>query len=153
MVQTSRLGEELKARIAAAWPAICDAVSEGAHVGDTFKRYGFTRGQCAAFQSYSPEGRADWEKAREASADSFFDQAQAIANSPGPDAKIARVKLQALQWLAGKRNPRAYGDRSVVDLNVRSVDLTRIISDANARLAAARVIEGQVVPALLSDLL
>lgn len=124
--------------IGAAWPTVCAAVAAGGHVGDTYAEHGFTRGQAAAFLAGDPDARKAWEEAREQSADSFFDQAQAIVNNPGPDAKVARVKLQALQWLAGKRNPRYYGERSQVDVNVKTVDLTRIISDAQARLSAAR---------------
>jgi hypothetical protein len=64
-----------------------------------------------------------------------------------------RVHVDTLKWAARIRNPRAYSDKSSIDVNVRTVDLTRIISEANARLAAreaGRVIEGTVLPALLS---
>lgn len=99
----------------------------------------------AAFMAQDPEAMRQFDLAREASADAFFDKAQAIADTADGDPKVARVRLQAWQWLAAKRNPRRYGERSTVDLNVRHVDLTAIIRDANARLAAARTVNGQVL--------
>ena len=133
----ARIGPELRAKIKAAWPVICAAVAEGGHVGNTYAAHGITRGQAAAFLAGDPDAREQWEEAREQSADSFFDQAQEIASNPGVDSKSARVKLDALRWLAGKRNPRYYGDKSTLDVNVKTIDLTRTIAEANARLAQA----------------
>lgn len=157
---TTRIGPELAALIAAAWPAVCAEVAEGAHVGDTYKKHRFTRGQAAAFLASDIDARRRWEEAREQSADTFFDRMLALANSPKADPKSTRAEFEILKWIAGKRNPRYYGERAHLDLNVRTVDLTRIISDAQARLAAqraGRLIDGEVVraalPATLADIL
>lgn len=133
-----RIGPELRARIAAAWPEVCAEVAAGGHVGNAYAARGFTRGNAAAFLAENRDARVMWEEAREQSADSFFDQMQEIANNPGPDPKSARVKLDALRWLAGKRNPRYYGERTALDVNVKTIDLTKTIEAAQARLAAAR---------------
>jgi hypothetical protein len=62
------------------------------------------------------------------------------------------MKVDTLKWAARIRNPRLYGDKAQLDVNVRTLDLTRIISDAQARLAASRIIEGHVIRAALPEL-
>jgi hypothetical protein len=94
----------------------------------------------------------EWQLAREESADHFADQVGEIANNPGIDSGSARVRMDGYRWLAAKRNPTAYNDKAQLDVNVRTIDLTRIIGDAQARLAASRVIEGTVIRAALPEL-
>lgn len=150
----SRISEETRARIAAAWPDILNKVAAGELVGETITAAGFSREMIRAYLASVPGARQEWDDARMESADAFFDQAQAIASKPSKDPKAARVQLQALQWLAGKRNPRVYGDRAQLDVNVKHVDLTRVIEAAQARLAAARapalrdVSDAEVLPDL-----
>ena len=94
-----------------------------------------------------PEREKEWQIAREQSADYFADRVLEVANNPDADSGIARVRMDAYRWLASKRNPHVYSDKQTVNLNVKTVDLTRVIQDAQARLAAARqprVIEGEV---------
>jgi hypothetical protein len=48
-----------------------------------------------------------------------------------------------------KRDPDRYADRSRHDINVKTLDLGPILARAEARLAAQRVVEGEVLrPAL-----
>lgn len=133
-----KIGPETRARIAAAWPELMAKIADGAPIGATVRDMGFSGGELRAYRATEPGADADWQRAKEESAEYFFEAAQDIASNPGPDAKAARVKLQALMWLAAKRNPRAYADRAALDVSVKHVDLTRIIEDANARLAGAR---------------
>lgn len=77
------------------------------------------------------------------SADAFLDKAMDAAENAGRDAKAARVQLAAYQWIAEKRDPDRYGQRTRADINVRTVDLTKIIQDANARLIAQQ--QGRVI--------
>jgi hypothetical protein len=69
-----------------------------------------------------------------------------------PDARRARVLAEYLWKIAASRDPARFGQSARMQLDVRTVDLTRIIADANARLAASRppaLIEhatGEVVP-------
>lgn len=144
-MNASRIGPELRARITAVWPDILSAVADGGVIGEILKGHGFSRDHLRVYLSTEPEAKRQWDTARELSAESFFEQAQAIANSPGDDPKVARVRLQALMWMSAKRNPRLYSERAQLDVNVRTLDMTAIIQAANARLAAARpvaVIEG-----------
>jgi hypothetical protein len=146
------------------WARILAALADGDLVKDTLAAAGIDRHVLRAYLSESARARTEWEQARERSADAFMDMALdcAMAETDKDHAAHARTRIDTLKWAARIRNPRLYGDKSTVDLNVRTVDLTRIIGDANARLAAARelgaIVQGQVIrPALeapaLEDLL
>lgn len=142
--------------VAAAWPAVLDAIAAGAEVRKALADASLTRGMVRAYLKANPGARAEWDDAREASADAFMDQALEVALSDitKDAAAHARTRIDTLKWAARIRNPRLYGDKAQLDVNVRTVDLTRIIEAANARLAAAqqgRVIEH--VPAELTELL
>jgi hypothetical protein len=152
----TRISAETSARIAQAWPGLLDAIAGGSQVKDALAKANISRDMVRAYLRDVAGARQEWDEAREASAEEFFDQAQDIACNAQTDPASARVRLAALQWLASKRNPRVYGERAQLDVNVRTVDLTRIIQDANARLAAAhagRIIEGVIVRPALESLL
>lgn len=138
-METSRIGPETRARLERAWPDILSAMAGGLPVGDALKAHGLTRAALAVALA-DPAMRAQWEGAKEASADEFFDRLTAMSNNHAADVDPARARVvvDLLKWLAAKRNPRAYADQSRLDVNVRTIDLTKIIQDANARLIAAR---------------
>lgn len=151
-------------RIARAWSDILADIAAGELVKEAHGKRNISRGEIRAFLARAPARRIEWDEAREASADAFADEALEVSRTPNTtqvEASDARTRIDTLKWAARIRNPRLYGDRNTVDLNVRTVDLTRIISDANARLEASkalgRVIEGEVIrqalPAELGDLL
>lgn len=141
-----------RAKIRAAWPELLAAIAGLGNVGDACKAAGVHRGALYAYMMEDQAARREWEIAREQSADECAEKVLDIANNPDTDATRARVRMDAYRWLAAKRNPRQYSDKAQLDVNVRTVDLTRIIEAANARLAAAqapRVIEGEVMRAAL----
>ncbi len=80
---------------------------------------------------------AEWDAAKIDSADALADQVQGIIDNPVADAAIARVRIDALRWLASKKNPRVYAERIDSHHTVKAIDLTPIILAANARLLAA----------------
>lgn len=137
----TRIGAALRARIDKAWPDIIAALAAGQMVADVLEMAGLKRDHLFAYMRENPAAREEWESAREASADALFDQVLETASNARLDPAHARMRCDALKWAARIRNPRLYGDKAQLDVNVRTVDLTRIISDANARLAQARVIE------------
>jgi hypothetical protein len=131
------LSAELQARIAQAWPTILRRVAAGAIIGHELQAHGLTRESVRLFMLKAPEARKEWDAAKEDSANAFFDDAVEITYT-ARDGKLARAQADLLLRFAGMRNPRVYRESKQVDLNVRTVDLTRIIQDANNRLAAAR---------------
>jgi hypothetical protein len=147
-----RIGEDTRARIAQAWPGLLSRIAGGGLIGRELQALGVERDSVRAYMASTQDARKEWDEAREASADAFFEDAVEITyNSTDP--KLARAQVDALLRFAARRDPRRYSERQTLDVNVRAVDLTRIISEANARLAAreaGRVIEGTVLPALLS---
>ena len=143
-----RIGAEARRKITAAWTDLIGAVASGGNIGAACAAAGVSRGAVYAFMRENPDARSEWELAREESADAYADQISELLVNPMPDAQVARVRMDALRWLAAKRNPRAYSDKAQLDVNVRTVDLTRIIEAANARLAgrAPRLIERDAQP-------
>ena len=53
---------------------------------------------------------AQYQRAREAQADAFFDEIVMIADTCDDPAK-ARVQIDARKWAAGKMRPKVYGDK------------------------------------------
>ena len=147
------------ALVHSAWNDILAALADGELVHVILARHGFTRKQVAAYRAWRPAARAEWDDARECSADALFDEAlmEARRNDVAKeDAQHIRTRIDTLKWAARIRNPRHYGDKAQLDVNVRTVDLTAIIRDANARLAAAqsgRIIDGTSINCGASDAL
>ena len=55
---------------------------------------------------------AHYARAREEQADTIFDEIIGIADAATPeDAQVARVKIDARKWVAGKLRPKVYGDK------------------------------------------
>lgn len=148
----TRISDATRARIAQAWPGILAALADGELVRDALEAAGVSRDMLRKFLSDSAAARAEWDSARERSADAFMDQALDVSNNRELDPAHARVRVDTLKWAARIRNPRLYGDKAQLDVNVRTIDLTRIIDAANQRLEAARagrIIEhAPAVPAL-----
>ncbi len=135
------IGPNTRAHMDAVWSEFIQRVAAGDLIKDICKDLGVTTGM---YRVYLTEGgaarRAQWDDAREASADAFMDMAleEALANKTQFEAAHARTRIDTLKWAARIRNPRAYSDKSQLDVNVKTLDLTRIITEANARLAAGR---------------
>lgn len=89
---------------------------------------------------------AQYTRAREMQADHEFDEIKAIADlaSPG-DVQVARLRVDARKWRAGKMRPKVYGDKIAIggadDLpaikteDVSAKDLLRAHLDAIASRA------------------
>lgn len=135
-----RISEETHASVLKAWPDILDALASGAAVNHVLKSHQLTRGIIAAFMAGEPGAREQWETAKEVSAEEFFDRLVQLATAEFKDIDPTRARavMDSYKWLAAKRNPRVYSDRSQVDVNVKTIDLTRIIQEANKRLKDGR---------------
>lgn len=128
---------------------ILQAIRDGARVDKTCESYGISTAQLWLFRNRDPELRAAWHDAMKDSADAYVQKAQQVIEDDTVNPKAARVKLSGYQWLAEKRDPDKYGQRTKADINVRTVDLTAIIQDANARLATSR--QNQIIDVTPSD--
>ena len=153
----TRISPETAARVRAAWPALLAAVAGGAGIKQAIEAQGLQTEWVRAFRASDPAADGDWMRAKEESADAYSDEGLDVARNPVKiikpgepgnetgtqpliikvDPASARVHVDYLKWLSAKRNPRVYSDRAQLDVNVKTLDLTRIISEANARLANA----------------
>lgn len=113
-------------------------MADGHPINASITAAGFSPDMIRAYRRDNPAAAADWELARQQSADSYADEILATIDNPATDPQHARVRVDALKWLAAKRNPRVYSDRVDHNVNVRTVDLTRVIADARARVQARR---------------
>lgn len=142
------LTKENRAKLAEQWDSVLLRLAAGELIKDIASDLGVTPQAFAAYRLEDPRRKAEWETARELSADSLFDEVlrEARRNDVTRDnAQHIRNRIDALKWAARIRNPRLYSDKIGVDMTVKTVDLTQIIRDAQARLAARtaeRVIDG-----------
>lgn len=159
------ISSETRDKVRQAWPVILNAIAAGALIRDTIAQHGISRQVISTYVLTEPGAKVQWDEAREASADALYDEAVEVARDPwemtqptdnSPAVKVrrdpqaSRLLVDTLKWAARIRNPRLYGDKAQLDVNVKTVDLTRIISDANARLIAAQSM-GRIIDATPSN--
>jgi hypothetical protein len=151
----TRISPEKAVRCAAAWDDVLERIRNGSRIDYACAEHDLVRADMWAFRQGKPDLVAAWYDALKDSADAFVDQMAHVMEDADKDAKAARVRLAGLQWIAEKRDPDRYGQRTRADINVKTVDLTAIIKDANARLAASkqgRIIEHDTVNITDGDL-
>lgn len=143
----TQISKQTAQRVEAVWQSILSRVASGERYSVILKGYDLTYDQMRGYRDSNPALRAEWDSARKDSADVFVDEMVAIAYCSEDDNPVlARVKLDAFTRLIEKLNPERYAPRTRADINVRTVDLTAIIMEAQARVAgyAARTIEHDV---------
>ena len=133
------ISEETRAQIARAWPSILDAVATGQitleRAAEEFAGLGIRSVQRYARQTQG--ARQELDEALADGADVLVERLPSLIIAE-PDARRARVLADIILKIAAARDPRRYGAKSQIDLNVRTVDLTQIILAANKRLQQAR---------------
>lgn len=91
---------------------ICDSVAEGLTLREIAFVLGMSAGNVLRIATDTPEASERYARARDAAADLLEASIMEIASqSTAATAKADRVKLAALQWLAGRRAPKRYGER------------------------------------------
>lgn len=62
-----------------------------------------------------PEFQDQYARAREAQADTLFDEILGIVDGAKPeDVAAARLRMDARKWMAGKLRPKKYGDKLAI---------------------------------------
>lgn len=91
---------------------ICGSVAEGLTLREIAFVLGMSAGNVLRIATDTPEASERYARARDAAADLLEASIMEIASqSTAATAKADRVKLAALQWLAGRRAPKRYGER------------------------------------------
>jgi hypothetical protein len=85
----------------------------------------------------SPEFATQYARAYEASAHSLADEALRVVRSANDaeTSQVARVRLDAIKWLAGKRNPKVYGEKQQLELSGELNLAGRSEDDLRSRLS------------------
>lgn len=143
-----QVSAETRAMIEAVWPEIVDAVAtceltlEKAAI--QLAGVGVRSVQRYALQTKG--ARAELDQALKDGADVMVDRIPELIMTT-PDARRARVLAEYYYKIAASRCPERYGQRSAIDLTMRSIDVTQTLIAAQARLEAARA----VLPAILGQ--
>lgn len=104
------------------------AVFELVATGMTKKQLLKTLGvSCGAFDNWvekTAERASSYSRAREAGASALADETIEIADEAEPQtAQVAKLRIEARRWLAGKINPEAYGDKTGPALTLNLGDM------------------------------
>lgn len=105
---------------------IIDLISEGQSVRRAREVVGMTNTAFFGLLRAEPELMEQYTRARESKGEACLDRIEEVEDMVEqgimkPDA--ARVIIDAEKWKAGKFYPKMYGDKAVVDMNVRSFSL------------------------------
>lgn len=93
---------------------VCEMFIEGLKWKDIADHFNMPVSTLHYKVSANPEYFARAKEAREISAESYADKAEQVlimAESNGVEIQRARELAQHYRWMAGKRNPKKYGDR------------------------------------------
>ena len=133
--------------------AICELISESKTLNEACEALGgaVNRRTVLRWLADNEDFRHQYARAHElqgdTDADTIRDIVRRVIDPTTPEhlklsANDARVAIDALKWAAGKRNPKKYGDKATVDLNVTKDvgamsddELARIAADGRARIA------------------
>lgn len=99
--------------------AICELVANGLALNEICLRDGMpSRTTAYKWLGQNEEFANMYARAREERADLIADEIVSIADTED-DANKARVRIDARKWWAARVNPKKYGERSQVDLNLK----------------------------------
>jgi len=157
------ISEETRAKIQSSWDDILDAVGAG-EIGVTLESAakaiaGVGIRSIQRYARQTPKAREQLDQALSDGADALVERLPSLILAE-LDARRARVLVDTLFRIAAARDPKRYGAKASMTLDVRTVDLTQIINDANKRLELSRqvgnaalltVIEGQAQRVLEGD--
>jgi hypothetical protein len=143
------LTDEHEARIADAWPAILAHVEAGGQIQEALAEHAISKTSLRRWRIAAPERTRELQEAVRDSADVLRDEHLETLRNSDIDPALMRARLSGLEWQMKQRDPDRYADRSRHDINVKTLDLGPILARAEARLAAQRVIEGEVIRPML----
>ena len=92
---------------------ILERISQGEAVTTIVQDEGMPAYSKVLDRFVQPEWREKYARAREMQGDYYAERISDVMDEirTTDDAQMARVKIDALKWLAGKRKPKTYGDK------------------------------------------
>lgn len=104
--------------------AVFELVANGMTKKRLLETLGISRSAWDRWVQKSAERAERYSRAREAGADSLADDTLAIADEASPEqAQIAKLRIEARRWLAGKINPAAYGEKQGPSVSISFGDM------------------------------
>ena len=101
---------------------ICEMISDGVSLRDICKGDGMpNRATVFRWLGKDSDFRDQYARARDEQAETLADEIVSIADE-AEDAQIARVRIDARKWVAGKLKPKKYGDKAQVEVG-GSIDI------------------------------
>lgn len=95
---------------------ICEQIADGKSLRSICSEDGMPNKSTVFRALESDEAfRDQYARAREAQADTMFDEIMSIADDDTEDVNRSRLKVDARRWAAGKLRPKVYGEK--LDLN------------------------------------
>jgi transposase-like protein len=104
---------------------LLERIADGETITDIARELGVSRAYLSSWLARRA-GRDAVDRAHREAAGAYADQIQRLAGTTTEDnSRGRRVQIDALRWLASKKDPQAYGDQQgpVVQLNVNSLHL------------------------------
>jgi len=108
--------------------AICEQLADGISLRTICKAAKMpARSTVFKWLANVPEFADQYARAREAQADTMFEDVLDIADTATPEeVQVARLRVDARKWMAGKLRPKVYGDKLDVahsgELTINVVD-------------------------------
>ena len=128
---------------------ICRMVADGKTVRQIGSHFGVSAGTILAWATETESFSEQYARAREAAADMFEAEIIEAALAVSPETAAAdRVKIDAMKWVAARRAPKKYGDKTSLEHSgpgggpIEAVDLSKLSDAALAELMAARPAKG-----------
>lgn len=91
--------------------SICEQIADGRSLRSICADVGMpSKTSVFRWLAASADFRDQYARAREAQADSLFDDILEIADT-AEDAQLARLRVDARKWMAGKLKPKSYGEK------------------------------------------
>lgn len=111
---------------------VCDRIEAGDFLCDIAAHYGVHRSQLTRWAAADPERKRRIDMARTASGESYAEEADlGLKNATTAfDLAKARDRAHHLRWMASKRDPKQFGDRTILagdrenPITIATVDLT-----------------------------
>lgn len=120
---------------------ICEMVADGHTLREIATMFGLSPGTIYGYTQSTPEAAEQYARAREAASDLFESEIIEAARGTNPFlASADRVTIDALKWVAARRAPKKYGDKSAVDVTSGDKPLAPTIDPVVQREALSALI-------------
>lgn len=108
---------------------ICELIAEGKSIRAICKRKGMpAMSTVFKWLSQDEEFAEQYARAKDQQADNLFEEVLEIADEAKPETvAVAKLKIDARKWMAGKLRPKKYGDKLELDHHSSDGSMTPVV--------------------------